>query len=187
MKTEGLPQGVLHGDPFLDNALVDPADGSFTGFVDFEDATTGPLLFDVACCVIGTCFPEGSEEFDLARFSALMHGYCSVRSLEPQEVNHFVRFARLTLLCNCTWRFINFHVDHREVVECRDRYLELHDRILTLEKDQTVTAIEGTLRSLMELSRSEENQPLRPKTNRHVLTLAVVGFFMASIMSGWRQ
>jgi len=28
---EGLPQGILHGDPFLDNVLVDPITGNFSG------------------------------------------------------------------------------------------------------------------------------------------------------------
>jgi Ser/Thr protein kinase RdoA (MazF antagonist) len=179
-RSNELPQGVLHGDPFLDNALVDPSNGSFSGFVDFEDATTGPLLFDVACCVIGTCFPEGSSAFDVTRFGHLMRGYCSVRRLSQLEVTLFASFARLTLLCNCSWRFINFFVDHREVVDCRDRYLELHDRILTLERRSTVSAIQGILRVFVEEEEEEEEEDPSLRTSRRTLLLAIVGFFAAA-------
>mmetsp|Transcript_2450 Transcript_2450/g.4339 ORF Transcript_2450/g.4339 Transcript_2450/m.4339 type:complete len:386 (+) Transcript_2450:61-1218(+) len=147
-KSGYLPQGVLHGDPFLDNALVDPETGQFCGFVDFEDATTGPLLFDVACAVIGTCFPEGSSGFNMSRFHNLMGGYFGVRPLLRSECQLFIQFCQLTLLCNCTWRFINFNVDNREVVECRDRYRELQDRIVALEENKTTIAIEKVLDDL---------------------------------------
>jgi len=148
---DDLPQGVLHGDPFLDNAMVDPRTGRFVGFVDFEDATTGPLLFDVACAVVGTCFPEGSSDFDVTRFRDLMGGYSGVRPLSGPERRLFVRFCRLTLLCNCTWRFVNFNIDNRDVVECRDRYRELQDRIVALEDSRTALAIEKVLDELPSL------------------------------------
>ena len=75
MENNDLPTGILHGDPFLDNALVNPQTGRFSGFVDFEDATTGPLLFDVACAVIGTCFRD-DHKFDIDRFKSFLRGYC---------------------------------------------------------------------------------------------------------------
>ena len=143
-----LPQGILHGDPFLDNALINETNGTFSGFVDFEDACSGPLLFDVACSVIGTCFPEGSSDFDVNRFDSLMRGYTSVRRLVQPERHMFVAFARLSLLCNCTWRFINFQIDNRDVIECRERYRELQDRIFTLESALTVNLIEDKLQQL---------------------------------------
>eukprot|EP00966_Prymnesium_polylepis_P270120 6240130-Prymnesium_polylepis.1 len=40
--------GILHGDPFLDNILCDGATGAVSGFVDLEDVTLGPCLFDAA-------------------------------------------------------------------------------------------------------------------------------------------
>ena len=66
-----LPHGCLHGDPFLDNVLCLPS-GDFSAFVDLEDISTGPLLFDVACCAIGSCFDEKSNALDLNRLQALL-------------------------------------------------------------------------------------------------------------------
>ena len=111
MENNDLPTGILHGDPFLDNALVNPQTGRFSGFVDFEDATTGPLLFDVACAVIGTCFRDDNK-FDIDRFKSFREA-TPLAALICHGMRLFVQFCCLTLLCNCTWRFINFQIDHR--------------------------------------------------------------------------
>ena len=119
MANAGLPRGVLHGDPFLDNMLVDAKTGQLAGFVDLEDFCLGPLLFDVACCASASCFrPDGA--FDIRRLRALLGGYASVRPLNATERELFLPFMRLTMLCNCTWRFINFNIEQREIESCRN-------------------------------------------------------------------
>ena len=68
--------------------------GEFQGFVDFEDAMTSPLLFDMAYAVVGTCFPEGLSTFDASRFGRFAVGYFEVRPLEGSEQRWFVRFCQ---------------------------------------------------------------------------------------------
>ena len=41
------------------------------------------------------------------------------------ERRHFVAFMKLSMLCNCAWRFKQFNIDHREISECRDAHREL--------------------------------------------------------------
>eukprot|EP00040_Diaphanoeca_grandis_P024218 m.132876 g.132876 ORF g.132876 m.132876 type:complete len:371 (+) comp29637_c0_seq3:146-1258(+) len=137
-----LPWGVLHGDPFLDNCLITQTTDVEATWIDFEDTAVGPLLFDVACCVIGSCFkPSPDNTFDLSRLQALMRGYVSARRLTLKETELLVPFLRLTLLCNCSWRFTNFHIDHREISECRDSYLELQHRIVALLQPDLISQI----------------------------------------------
>jgi Ser/Thr protein kinase RdoA (MazF antagonist) len=158
MQVTGLPYGIMHGDPFLDNFLV-AADGSFAGFVDFEDTCTGPLLFDIACCCIGTCFRAEDNKLDLQRLACLLNAYCSNRMLEGLEQKLFVRFMRLCLLCNCSWRFRNFNVVHREVAEARDSYKELQERIVALEDPTLAAAAQEVVDKACSLAR-------RPTTSR---------------------
>eukprot|EP00308_Calcidiscus_leptoporus_P021935 CAMPEP_0119357268 /NCGR_PEP_ID=MMETSP1334-20130426/5689_1 /TAXON_ID=127549 /ORGANISM="Calcidiscus leptoporus, Strain RCC1130" /LENGTH=352 /DNA_ID=CAMNT_0007371471 /DNA_START=39 /DNA_END=1097 /DNA_ORIENTATION=- len=148
MSTAELPEGVLHGDPFLDNVLVDGVDGSLAGFVDFEDACVGPLLFDVACCACACCFRQSDNALDIRRLRALMEGYSTVRPLAEAERRHFVAFMKLSMLCNCAWRFKQFNIDHREISECRDAHRELQERVLSLEDDICISAVEGVLSRL---------------------------------------
>ena len=44
---------------------------------------------------------------------------------------------RLALLCNCSWRFKNFNIDHRDVEDCRNAHVELWDRIKELNPGST--------------------------------------------------
>lgn len=145
----GLPRGILHGDPFLDNVLVSSSDGSLAGFVDLEDLCIGPLLFDIACCASACCFRDDGA-LDARRLRALLTAYAAVRPLEPAESRRFVDFMKLTMLCNCTWRFKNFNIDHREIESCRDAHRELEDRILSLEDPVVEGLIQGIISSLTE-------------------------------------
>jgi len=67
------------------------------------------------------------------RRQSLASGYLGCRTLSADEVGLFIRFLRLTLLCNCAWRFANFNIDYREIEGCRDAYVELqvrHDHVV---------------------------------------------------------
>ena len=55
---------------------------------------------------------------------------------------------KLTMLCNCTWRFKNFNLDHREIEECRDAHRELQSRILELEKPEIVAEVTALLKAI---------------------------------------
>jgi Ser/Thr protein kinase RdoA (MazF antagonist) len=151
----GLPRGVLHGDPFLDNIMLDPESGGLEGFVDMEDVCIGPLLFDIACCASACCFRADDNALDMRRMRHLLGGYASERPLGLSERKVFVAFMKLTMLCNCTWRFKNFNIDHRELESCRDAHVELQERIEALEDDMTAGFIEAILTEL-----PKEKKPL---------------------------
>jgi Ser/Thr protein kinase RdoA (MazF antagonist) len=140
MAAPDLPRGVLHGDPFLDNMLASE-DGRdvylvrrsptihmqprqpevsvraqakrLARQVDWEDVCVGPLIFDVACAIIGCCYrsQEGEDNgLDFSRLRPLLAAYHRARPLAAAELRLLLPFMRLTLLCNATWRFRNFNV-----------------------------------------------------------------------------
>ena len=49
----------------------------------------------------------------LLLFLPYAQGYTSIRRLSDNERQQMVEFMRLALLCNCTWRFVNFNIDNR--------------------------------------------------------------------------
>lgn len=55
---------------------------------------------------------------------------------------------KLSMLCNATWRFKNFNIDHREIEECRNAHVELQERILTLENPELVSEVKAVLKAL---------------------------------------
>jgi homoserine kinase type II len=78
---EAAPHGIIHGDLFRDNVLFDAA-GQAT-LIDFEQASVGSLVYDLAVCVNAWCY---HRDFDLALAAAMVRGYQRERPLGAAEV-----------------------------------------------------------------------------------------------------
>ena len=122
---EGLPVGIIHGDPFLDNFLVDKETFDLRGIVDFEDACIGPLLFDLGSAIAGSCFVSESE-MDFNSLSSLLKGYQRSRQLTEPEQFFCSRAVRIALVCNCAFRFITHN---------GDAYVELLKKIIYMQSN----------------------------------------------------
>ena len=77
-----LPRANLHADLFRDNVLFEG--NHLTGVIDFYNACSGPMLYDIAITVNDWCsHPNG--ELDEERSEALLAGYSSLRHFTPAE------------------------------------------------------------------------------------------------------
>lgn len=74
------PRGLIHGDLFRDNVFF--SGDELTALIDFEQASTGSLTYDLAVCLNAWCFVD---DFDGALVGALVSGYEDVRALEPED------------------------------------------------------------------------------------------------------
>ncbi|MCH2108731.1 MAG: homoserine kinase [Polyangiaceae bacterium] len=87
-QANSLPQGLIHGDLFKDNILLEsplPADRSpqVTALLDFESACFGPYVYDLMVTLLAWCFGESlSPELG----GAMIAGYHQVRPLSELEV-----------------------------------------------------------------------------------------------------
>jgi homoserine kinase type II len=92
---DALPQGVIHADLFLDNALFDGE--QLTGIIDLYYACDGVWLYDVAVAMNDWC-RQPNHKLDTARVAAFLTGYARVRSwtaAEKQAWPFIVRRAAL--------------------------------------------------------------------------------------------
>lgn len=81
-KILALPRANLHADLFRDNVLFEGS--HLTGVIDFYNACSGPMLYDIAITVNDWCsHPNG--ELDEDRSEALLAGYSSLRHFTPAE------------------------------------------------------------------------------------------------------
>jgi homoserine kinase type II len=88
----GLPLGLIHGDLFIDNVLYQ--DGTLAALLDFEQASWGALVYDLAVSVLA--FGFGRDDFRADVTSAFIAGYQAVRPLAQVEARGFaaeLRFA----------------------------------------------------------------------------------------------
>lgn len=89
-RVKTLPWGLVHGDLFRDNVLWSGEE--LAALLDFESASHGPLVYDVAVTVLAWCF---GDTFDVPLARALIEGYEHVRALDGAEKRAFYTEARL--------------------------------------------------------------------------------------------
>ena len=73
--------GIIHGDLFPDNVFF--SGDALTALIDFEQASTGSLPYDLAVCLNSWCF--GRDDFDRRLLAAMLAGYDRVRPLPPED------------------------------------------------------------------------------------------------------
>lgn len=105
----GVPEGTIHGDLFVDNALF--SSDRLIGVLDFEMACSGPLIYDLAVALLEWGFPRG----DLDRFcaDALLRGYQENRPLSENEGRALPMMCRYIAIRYATTRFFDFEVRSR--------------------------------------------------------------------------
>ena len=81
---KNLPRGIIHGDLFTDNVRF--SHGKLCGVIDFEMASSGLLIYDIAVAICDWAFSQNTLQPTLAR--ALVEGYCANRPLHETEKRH---------------------------------------------------------------------------------------------------
>jgi homoserine kinase type II len=84
--------GLIHQDLFPDNVLVNGA-GELVAVLDFEQATFGVLVYDLAVCLNAWCWT--GTEIDKAAADAVLAAYEKLRPLDMSERARLVDEARL--------------------------------------------------------------------------------------------
>jgi len=87
-----VPLGLIHGDLFIDNVLYDGP--TLASLLDFEQASWGRLVYDVAVTLLAFAF--GREDFRPDVVRALVAGYAAERQPTAAEREAFgaeLRFA----------------------------------------------------------------------------------------------
>ncbi|VFB18509.1 homoserine kinase ThrB [Pseudomonas fragi] len=77
-----LPRANLHGDLFRDNAMFEGT--HLTGLIDFYNACSGPMLYDVAIALNDWCADEDGQ-IDAPRARALLGAYAALRPFTAAE------------------------------------------------------------------------------------------------------
>jgi homoserine kinase type II len=80
-----LPKGIIHGDLFPDNLLF--RGDKLVAVLDFEAASRGKFIFDLATAVNALCCD--GQSYSLPKFEALIAGYESLRPLSLAEWDAF--------------------------------------------------------------------------------------------------
>ncbi|GIW42079.1 MAG: hypothetical protein KatS3mg076_2656 [Candidatus Binatia bacterium] len=128
-----LPKGIIHGDLFADNLLFKGE--KVVAVLDFEAASRGKFIFDLATAVNALCFVGG--RYVLKRFEALMAGYEGLRTLSLAEWDAFpneLRFSAFRFTVTRLQDFFLHPMDERERIN-KD-FQEFFDRLRILRRER---------------------------------------------------
>jgi homoserine kinase type II len=117
-----LPMGYVHSDVFPNNVIIE--NGQFKCLLDFEYLSYYPLVFDLACSVVGLAWQKGALKVDLSR--SLVSGYEAERQMELVEKEALPYFCRYIALFFAGWRYRQFNVTFPNPERAQD-YLPMID------------------------------------------------------------
>jgi Ser/Thr protein kinase RdoA (MazF antagonist) len=120
-----LPRGLIHGDPFLDNLLVDVDSVDATALLDWEDSTMGPFVYDLATSVVGGCF-DNMGALREGQLRGLLRGYAAARPISDEEAAAIVELMWANAMCVAGYRFQRFNLALTGLSEAvKNSYVEM--------------------------------------------------------------
>jgi homoserine kinase type II len=87
-----LPRANLHADLFRDNALFEGT--HLTGLIDFYNACSGPMLYDLAIALNDWCSREDGQ-IDPQRARAMLGAYAALRPFNSSEAELWPTMLRV--------------------------------------------------------------------------------------------
>lgn len=152
-----LKQRTIHGDPKIDNILIDDVSQRAVSIVDLDTVKPGLIHYDVGDCLRSCCNPLGEEtdqienvRFDVDLCEIILAGYLSVARQFFQETDY-------AYLYECMW-LISFELGLRFFTDylAGDIYFKAHYPAHNLQRSlvqfklaESVASQEETIRRLI--------------------------------------
>ena len=107
---KNLPNGIIHGDLFIDNIFF--KNSKFYGYIDFYFACNDFLMYEIAICINALCFDKknGKFVFNKKKSKNLIKGYSRIRMFsnsEKNSLNVLCKGAALRYLLTRTYDYLN--------------------------------------------------------------------------------
>jgi Ser/Thr protein kinase RdoA (MazF antagonist) len=156
-------QGVLrlrpiHGDPKVNNVMLDAASGAAIALVDLDTVKPGLIHYDIGDCCRSGCNPLGEEtkdwrevRFDPGRCEAILAGYLSAArdSLTPDDINFLFDAIRL-IAFELGLRFLTDHLEGNVYFKTRQAGQNLDRALVQFQLTASIEAQEEAIRALIE-------------------------------------
>ena len=98
--------GFVHSDVFPNNVIIE--NGQFKCLLDFEYLSYFPLVFDLACGIVGLAWQDGALNVNLSK--SLIRGYEMERKLGLEEKSSLGYFCQYIGLFFAGWRYRQFNI-----------------------------------------------------------------------------
>lgn len=157
-KTNGqLPVRPMHGDPKIDNIMIDDQDHHAVSMIDLDTVKPGLVHYDLGDCLRSCCNLLGEETTDLAnvRFEAemcreILGGYLSTAGEFFTQKDYDYLFDSIRLITfELGLRFFTDHLEGNVYFKARHRDHNLHRAMVQFKLAESIEAHEGEIRKII--------------------------------------
>ena len=163
-----LRQRPIHGDPKINNVMIDDATGKAVGLIDLDTVKPGLVHYDIGDCLRSCCNPVGEEavnpqeaRFDLDLCEAILSGYLRVARgfLNNWDLHYLPDCIRLIPL-ELGLRFLTDHLEGDVYFRCTGSGHNLHRAAVQFQLTRSVEEQMPDIRSLIDrLTNETQPQP----------------------------
>jgi Ser/Thr protein kinase RdoA (MazF antagonist) len=148
----------IHGDPKVNNLMLDASTGQAIALVDLDTVKPGLVHYDIGDCLRSGCNPLGEEStefekihFDRYRCEAILEGYLSVarRFLTPADHHHLFDAIRL-IPFELGLRFFSDHLNGNTYFRTSHPRQNLERALVQFQLTASIESQEAELRSLLQ-------------------------------------
>ena len=105
-----LPNGIIHGDLFIDNIFFNK--NKLSGIIDFYFAANDYFMYEIAICINALCFDNKKSKFKInkQKIKNLIKGYESIKKIslkEKKSLNILCRGAAMRYLLTRLFDYSN--------------------------------------------------------------------------------
>ena len=152
-----LPLRPIHGDPKINNMLLDRESGAAVAMIDLDTVKPGLLHYDIGDCLRSCCNRLGEEtldfeavHFDLDLAAAILEGYLAVAGdlLSGTERDYITDAARL-ISFELGLRFFSDHRAGNRYFRAEHPAQNLHRAVVQFRLTASIEAQERELRGLV--------------------------------------
>ncbi len=105
-----LPNGIIHGDLFIDNIFFKK--NKLSGIIDFYFAANDFFMYEIAICINALCFDKQNSRFKInkQKIKNLLKGYQKIKKIslkEKKSLNILCRGAAMRYLLTRLYDYSN--------------------------------------------------------------------------------
>lgn len=147
----------IHGDPKINNMMVDDHTGKVIGLVDLDTVKPGLIHYDIGDCIRSGCNPLGEETtdpnavvFDVELCAAILEGYHSVAHAFLGEDDYTYLFDSIRLIAfELGLRFFTDHLAGNVYFKVSHSGQNLQRALVQFRLTESIEAQESPIRALI--------------------------------------
>ena len=148
---------AMHGDPKVNNIMIEDSTGRAVSIVDLDTVKPGLIHYDIGDCMRSGCNPLGEEtenweavHFDPETGSAILEGYLTQASAFLTEADYEYLFDSIRLLAfELGIRFFADHLAGNKYFKVKHSQHNLQRALVQFKLTESIEAHEGEIRNII--------------------------------------